>query len=72
VKKKSKFLNYNFKFFQFLGQKIGFLIYKSCCQVCFSKKDKPRSLRMLLWTPKTKGCRHESPHVSLFAKNPET
>jgi len=24
------------------------------------------------WTPKTKGCRHESPHVSLFAENPET
>jgi len=27
---------------------------------------------MLLWTPKTKGCRQESPHVSLFAENPET
>jgi len=31
------------------------------------------SLTMLLWTPKTKGYRHESPpHVSLFAENPET
>jgi len=27
---------------------------------------------MLLWTPKTKVCRHESPHVSLFTETPET
>jgi len=38
----------------------------------FSKKAKPRSLTTLLWIPKTKGCKHESPHVSLFAENPET
>ena len=55
---KVKIYKSQFKNFKFLGQKIGFLSYKSWCQVCFSKKDKPMPFTML---QKAVGMNHHMP-----------